>query len=386
MNLLQLVVKNSLRKKARFTLTCLSVVVAFFLFTALAGIDHALNSSVANSNQFRLMTRHKISMTHSLPINYLQKIQSVDGVELVSYTSWFGGFFQNESQQLSVFAVNSDNYLALFPEYLLSPTEHQAWQKNRVGLLVSARVAQQYHWQIGDRVPLSSSIWMNKQGNFSWDFVVSGIYQTKDLGINDSSLFFHHAYFDENRAYASYAVSWFSILIGPNADSDIVNASIDASFENSSAATRTSTEQVFLKQRTQQFVDMAALLKLILAAVFFTLLLIVCNTMAQAMRERQQELAIMQAMGFSVWYLLYQLLLESGLLIALGALLGSALATGSLHFLQYLLRDYLPGIALDPTHYLWLLLMVLVVSLLCCLFPAIAVKRASIASVLGAKL
>ena len=50
MNLLMLVWKNSLRKKIRFSLTCLSVMVAFFLLTTLAGIDHALNISTSANN------------------------------------------------------------------------------------------------------------------------------------------------------------------------------------------------------------------------------------------------------------------------------------------------------------------------------------------------
>ena len=117
MNLLMLVWKNSLRKKTRFALTCVSVMVAFFLLTTLAGIDHALNSSTSAKNQFRLMTSHKISMTQSLPINYQQKIASLENVEAVSYVSWFGGYFQNEKNQLAITAVEHNSYFSLFSEY-----------------------------------------------------------------------------------------------------------------------------------------------------------------------------------------------------------------------------------------------------------------------------
>ncbi len=92
MSLLHLVWRNSFRNKSRFILTCLSVLVAFFLFSVLAGINHALSSNVSSNNQYRLLTSHKISMTRALPRNYQQKISAIAGVEEVSYSSWFGGF------------------------------------------------------------------------------------------------------------------------------------------------------------------------------------------------------------------------------------------------------------------------------------------------------
>ena len=125
MNLLELVFRNSFRKKTRFTLTCLSVVVAFFLLTTLAGIDHALNASVSNSNQYRLMTSHKISITRSLPINYQQKIKALAGVENTTYVSWFGGYFQNEKNQLAVMAVDHNTYFDIFDENVRIFNENQ---------------------------------------------------------------------------------------------------------------------------------------------------------------------------------------------------------------------------------------------------------------------
>ncbi len=81
-----LIWRNSFRKKMRFTLTCLSVLVAFFLFTTLAGIDNALNASINNGDKLRLLTNHKVSMTRSLPINYQDKISAISGVNRVTYS------------------------------------------------------------------------------------------------------------------------------------------------------------------------------------------------------------------------------------------------------------------------------------------------------------
>ncbi len=385
MNLLMLVWKNSLRKKIRFSLTCLSVMVAFFLLTTLAGIDHALNISTSANNQYRLMTSHKISMTQSLPINYQQKIATIEGVEAVSYVSWFGGFFQNEKNQLGITAVEHNSYFSLFNEYKILTEQLVNWKNNRTGIIIGQAIANKYGWKIGDKVPLSSSIWMNREGSFSWEFTVEAIYQTEDVATDDKRIFFQHKYFDKARAYAQNSTSWFSTKISPNANSDKVIAAIDNLFANSTSATRTTTEQVFIKEQAQQFVDMAMVIKVVLIAVFFTLLLIVCNSMIQTIRERLNETAMMKALGFSSFKLIQQVYLESLLLLATGAITGCLLANLTLAQVQQKMADFLPGIAIAPSYYFDVALLVALAAAVCSLFPAISIKRLAISKTLGAR-
>lgn len=384
MELLLLVWKNSFRKKARFILTCLSVVVAFFLLTALAAVNHALDISVSSTNQYRLMTNHKISITRSLPINYQQKISVLDGVETVTYASWFGGFYQNEKNQLAMSAVEHQTYFSLFDEYQISQQQLQNWQNTRTGLVIGQGIADEYGWKVGDKIPLSSSIWMNQEGSFSWEFVVSAIYQGEDSGADENRVFFQHAYFDEARAYARNMVSWLSTGINPSANVDEVSKVIDELFANSNAATRTTTEQVFIKEQAQQFVDMAMVIKLVLVAVFFTLLLIVCNTMLQSNRERLNESAMMKALGFSSRKLIVQVYLESWFLLFIGAFVGSLLAVILMGTIKQQFADFLPGIAIPATHYFMVLVLTLVAAIICTLFPAISIKRLVISKTLGA--
>jgi len=383
--LFTLVWKNSFRKQVRFLLTCLSVTVAFFLLTTLAGINHALNASTSANSQYRLMTSHKISMTQSLPINYQQKISAIAGVEGVSYVSWFGGYFQNEKNQLAVTAVEHKSYFALFNEYIISEQAHLSWQNNRTGLIIGQAIADKYGWQVGDKIPLSSSIWMNKEGSFTWEFIVEAIYQTNDSATDDKRIFFQHKFFDRARAYASNTASWFSTKIHPQANSDEVSNAIDKLFANSSSSTRTTTEQVFIKEQAQQFVDMAMVIKLVLIAVFFTLLLIVCNTMIQTIRERLNETAMMKALGFSSVALIKQVYLESLFLLASGAVSGCIFANLTLHLVQQKMADFLPGIAISSSHYLTVAMLVVIAAALCSFFPAISIKRLAISNTLGAK-
>jgi putative ABC transport system permease protein len=384
MNILGLVWRNSLRKRSRFILTALSVMVAFFLFTSLAAINHALNINVSGNNQYRLMTNHKISITRSLPINYQQKVAALEGVESVTYASWFGGFFQNEKNQLAMTAVYHENYFEMFDEFLITEQQLKQWKNTRTGLIIGQKIADKFGWKVGDKIPLSSSIWMNKEGLFSWEFTVSGIYQVTGNSVNEGHVFFQHAYFDEARAYAGYMVSWLSTGINKDADVNVISKSIDALFANSNASTRTTTEQVFIKEQAQQFVDMAMVIKVVLAAVFFTLLLIVCNSMLQTNRERLSESAMMKALGFSSTALIFQVYLESLLLLMLGAVSGSVLAMVLMNEISVQFTDFLPGIAITPSHYINVIALTFVSAALCSFFPAISIKRLSISETIGA--
>lgn len=384
MNTVNLVWRNSIRKKTRFSLTLLSIVIAFFLYATYSGINHALTASVSESNQFRLMTTHKISLTRSLPLNYQQKIQQIDGVDNVSYASWFGGFFKDEKNQITVIAVDSESYFELHPEYQLAPEALTHWKKTRTGMVIGKKLAEQYGWQVGDKVPMSTSIWMDREGSFTWYLTVSGIFSAENTAVNEKQAFFQHAFFDDARAYGRDAASWFIPVISPSANSDVITKRIDTLFENAMEATRTTTEQVFIKEQTQQFADMAMILELVITAVFFTLLLIVCNAMMQVVRERRSETAMMKALGFSPLFLVGLVFFESLLLLFIGALFGCLLAVLMLGQLQLLFADFLPGIAITHTLFIDVGIIALLGALLCSLVPSFTILSSEISTELGA--
>lgn len=385
MNLWLLVWRNSFRKKMRFGLTCLSIIVAFFLFTTLAGVNHALTASASSINQYRLITSHKISITRSLPINYQQKIAALPRVEQVSYASWFGGFYQNEKNQIAVTAVEHKSYFELFDEYQIPKQQLAQWKKTRTGIVVGEALAKQYGWNVGDKVPLSSSIWMNKNGSFSWEFVVSAIYQSNKQAGDNKKIFFQHAYFDKGRSYARNTISWLSTKITQQAEVEQVIKSIDDIFAHSNSSTRTTTEQVFVKEQAQQLVDMAMVINVVVIAVFFTLLLIVCNTMIQTVRERLNESAMMKALGFSSSSIITGIYLESLLLLGLGAALGTLLASVLLVFVKQGFDDFLPGIYISPEHYITVFALVNIAAAFCSFFPALTIKGIVISETLGGK-
>jgi putative ABC transport system permease protein len=107
---------------------------------------------------------------------------------------------------------------------------------------------------------------------------------------------------------------------------DRVAKAIDALSKNSDHETRTMTEQATAASWMKQLADIGLIVGSIMGAVFFTLLLLTGNTMAQAVRERIPELAVLKTMGFSDRSVLAMVLAESVLLVLIGGVLGVGLS------------------------------------------------------------
>jgi putative ABC transport system permease protein len=103
---------------------------------------------------------------------------------------------------------------------------------------------------------------------------------------------------------------------------------IDAEFRNSANETRTQTESAFAAAYVKQMGNIEFLVLAIGFVVFFTLLLVTGNTMAIAVRERTNELAVLKAVGYSDRFVLGLVLAESALIAVVGGAIGLWLARG----------------------------------------------------------
>jgi putative ABC transport system permease protein len=324
MKFLPLVWRNLVRRKVRTTFTLLSIFVAFLLYAFLVTIRTAFSMGVEVAGVDRLMMMHKVSLIQSLPISYMRQIQSTPGVKLVSHSSWFGGTYQDNANQFAIMAVDPEPYLQLYPEFKVPPEQVKAWLADREGVLVGRDVATRYGWKIGDKVPIQATIWMPKQGN-TWFFTVDGIYDG-EKAIDKTNFFFRYDYLDENRRAGYGMVGWYIIRIDDPSRAAETAARLDAQFANSSAETKTSTEKAFLQGFVNQVGDVSAIMIAIVVAVLFSILLVVANTMAQAVRERTNELAVLKTLGFSNGLVLMLVLGESLSMALLGGGVALALA------------------------------------------------------------
>ena len=325
MKFLPLVWRSLMRRKLRTLFTALSILVAFVLFGALMSLKAAFSMGVDLAGQDRLVMIQKVSFIQPLPVSYQGRIATTDGVAAVTHATWFGGIYQDPKNWFAQFAVEPDAWMQMYPEYVLPEDRKQAWYANRTGAIIGRALADRFGWKVGDRVPLQATIY-RKADESQWTFTIEGIYEAGTRGADTTQMFFHYDYLNETRTILEDQVGWYIIRVSDPQRSEDIARRLDALFANSSSETKTSTEKAFVQAFAQQIGDIGSIMMAILAAVLFTILLVSANTMAQAIRERTNELAVMKTLGFTDGHLLALVLCESVLLAVVGGGIGLALA------------------------------------------------------------
>lgn len=321
-----LVWSNLRRKKFRTLFTLLSIFVAFVLFGYLAAINMAFRLGVDVAGADRLVLIHKVSLIQPLPYSYLGRIQGIPGVVDVAHASWFGGIYQEPANFFPQMAVDPESYLRLYPEFLLPEEQKQAWFANRTGAIAGRTTAERFGWKVGDRIPIQATIWRKKDGSSAWEFELEGIYDGAEEATDTTQFLFHYDYFDEARQFGEGLVGWYIIRIEDPERAVEIADRIDGTFANSPFETKTSTEKAFVQGFAKQIGDIGLIIGAILSAVFFTILLVAGNTMAQSVRERTNELAVLKTLGYSSGLVLVLVLTESFVLAGSGGGLGLAVS------------------------------------------------------------
>lgn len=380
-----LVWKNAWRKKIRTSLTVLSILVAFLMFSLFNSVGQALTgggASIESAN--RLVVIDKVSLINLLPIAYENRIAAIPGVDKVAHATWFGGYYQDVRNQFGQFPVEPEKYLALFPELDMPDDQYQAFLATRTGTVVGSTLAEKYGWEVGDRIPITSSIWSQKDGSQSWEFDLVGIFENTAEGGSDAMMLFHYDYFDEARAGGQGLVGWYTITLAGGANPAEIAQVVDAEFANSPNETETSTEDAFARSFMEQMGNIALIVQLILGAVFFTLLLVTGNTMSQSVRERIGELAVLKTVGFRDRTVLGIVLAESVLIMIIGGGLGLLLGWGVITALSGEFTKMIGiGLSLSGGTAMLGVLILIGVGIIAGIFPALTAMRLSIVDALS---
>jgi len=337
------------RKKTRTIFTLLSIVVAFLLFGLLETVDYAFSHpSGGASGADRLITINKYSITFSLPYADVQEIKSVPGVAAVTWLSWFGGYYQEAKNFVFALPIDTDSYFTVYnDDFVIADDQMRAFRNTRTGGLANSALLKKYGWKIGDKVPVHSTIWTQKDGSLDWTFDIVGVFDTKDpsqASAQAATFLFHYEMFDEGRNFGKGNVGWFEERVADPAQSAAVSNKIDALFANSANETKTQPAKDFALAFIKQLGDIGFVLHAILGAVFFTLLFLTGNTMMQSVRERIPELAVLKTLGFGNGTILGLVVAESLLLCGMGAVIGLGLSYVALPGI----KNALQGVDLSP--------------------------------------
>lgn len=352
-----LVWRNLQRRRIRTLFTLLSIFVAFVLFGALAAVRAAFTLGVEVAGADRLLTINKMSLIMPLPESYQRQIAAVEQVQEVTNASWFGAYYRETTDGFPNMAVEPEAWLRMYPEFIVPDDQQAAWFADRTGAIAGDMLARRFQWKIGDRIPLIGTIYRRPDGQ-PWTFTIRGIYTATAKGVDRTQFFFNRAYLQETFRDVPFVqgnVGWYIMKVTDPPNADKIAHRIDALFANSPAETKTSTEKHFVQAFAKQIGDIGFIVTAITAAVLFTILLVVGNTMAQSIRERVNELAVLKTLGFSDGLVLALVLAESTIIAVVGGgaglLLGWLLVaqgdpTGYLPSFYYPTRDLIIGVGI----------------------------------------
>jgi putative ABC transport system permease protein len=374
MKYLPLLWANLRRKPLRAGLTFACVVAAFLLFGVLKGVELALTGVADFAGEDRLVTQHRVSLIQYLPISYLDRIRAVEGVLQATSNDWVGGFYQDERNQLNVIAVDAPSFADVYSEYG-TDEQKRAFIADRTGALVGRDIAARYGWKVGDTVPMRSNIFRKRDGSDSWDLRIAAIY---DLESDNSSVYIHYDYLNEGRTYGRDEIGWVVMRIAEPSRGPEISRQIDALFANSSAETRTSSESAFLQTFANQMGNIGAIVTVVAVAVFFTMLLVTANAMAQAVRERVRDIAVLRTLGFSNALVVVLVLAEGIGLTVLGAAVGLWLGNGLTRSIGAQVQTFFPLMSVPPDAFVSGGAIAVVLGALACALPCAQIWRLSI--------
>jgi len=385
MRFVPLLLAGLFRKKTRTVLTLLSVTVAFMLFGLLQAVTTAFESGADSADAKRLLTTARYSIIEPLPMSYGRRIEQVPGVVGVASADWFGAKYQNESNAFPVFAVDPARYLDMYPEFTVAPAAREAFAKTRTGAIAGRRLVERFGWKVGQKLPIASEIHPRAGGDMNWEFDLVGVIDAEDPAVqgNTDMVLINVAHFDEARQNARGRTGWYIIRIADSGQAKEIAAGIDRLFANSPDETKTQPEKEFAIGFAKQIGDIGALISRILAAVFFTILILTGNTMAQSLRERIPELAILKTLGFSDARVTGLVLAEATLLLLIGGAVGMAAAVGMLPFLNGSTGGRFPPLYVETGTWIGAVAVAVVLALAVGLPPAWRARRLRIVDALA---
>lgn len=381
---LPLVWANMRRRKMRLILTFASIVIAFMLFGLLEALRTSIDGGVNLAGADRLIVRNNAGLGEPLPMAYLEKIKAIDGVVQAATNTWYGAEFrtpQNPKEEFVMFSTQPAAFIEVTPELDLKPEEAKAWIQDRQGLIVGATLAQKFGWKVNDRIPIRSTIWRRTDGSDTWQFNIVAIYESGSPFL-DQSAYLNFDYFNEALAFGRDMFGTASVRVRNAEQGEATARKVDALFANSMAETETVTEREWAKQWRDQIGDMTIIVTSVTLAVFFTMLLVTANRMAQSVRERTSEIGVMKTLGFSATLIVMLVLLESLLMTVSAGLAGIGLAYGASMIFAPMLKSNFPGFELTGSSIMLAVWLMIGFGLIAGLWPSLMAMRLKVVDAL----
>jgi putative ABC transport system permease protein len=378
------------RKPAEAVLIWLAVTSSFTLFGLMVGLHATYDRLIENSRMDRLYVNARFGnaspMGILLPFAMRDQIAHVDGVSAVSAVDYIRGYYQEPHQRVSIYAVD-EHMREAWPELPLTPAQWNQLLATPTGIFISPLRAATLGLKAGDRLPLITPSVTRDDGAPSWEFQVLGVMPT--MPGYESLILGNLSYVDKSLppALQNYAGE-FKLAVRDATKANDISVRIDREMANSSSPTLTIPDKVAEIDAVNSGISVASKTWPVAAGGIFMILLLTANGIAQSVRERTPEFAILTTIGYSQSTLMGLVIAEAAIPCVVGAGIGMGLAVLLARLpTGYLPTDLasLPKPTLSPGVFAFSLVCALLLALVGAVIPLQHLRRMSVIDALAGR-
>ncbi len=325
------------RNRTECLLTLLALAIGFALFTTMIALNAAYEASIADARMDRLFITRRFE-GGGMPLSYREQLARITGVTAVGGQLWLGGHEQDERHRILVMFVD-EGMPAAWPELPLSQADWRALETTPAGIFLTHKAAARRAVTRGDVVTLTTAPGSRADGGGTWYFTVLGIVPdppgwgqwNPDLIIGNLRYFEESSRLDERSMVNSLRVS-----VDRPEHARAVCREIERRFTNASVPLNCVPARENARELAEANINMRQVSLGIGAAGLFMILFLWANGMAESVRERLSEFAVLKTVGYGDARLALIVFLEAAVPTVLAALVGVALARGAIAFIAHL--------------------------------------------------
>ena len=369
------------RKPTRLILTLLAVSAAFTLF----GVTIGFNASVENVVKLSRLDRVYVGSRFGgpLPLAYKEQIAHLPGVTKIAHWGNVPGYYRDRKSNAFIL-MEDDNIRDTYTEMPLTAKQWDQLAASRTGVFLSQMAAARLHVKAGDQFPVLTVAATRADGSKLWPFTVLGV-------VNDIPQLFagfivgNYTYLDESRPIAQRGrVNGIQFLVSDPARAGETARAVDALFSNSPTPTGSISEKDNAEAAAEAGINIPFVTTVVAAAGLFMILFLTGNGIAQSVRERIPEFAMLKTLGFSDAGVMALVFVEA----AIPCLLGAGIGIGVSKLLAQQVPHLMPTNLALPVPYMspevlsLAFVCAVIMAFISAVIPALRIKRLDVASAL----
>ncbi len=311
------------RKPARTILTFLAAVAAFTLFGLAVGVNATYAGFYAQARADRVYVNSRFDGT--LTQAQRNRIAGMAGVRAIGTEDFFIGYYR-DPKNMVVPGFMDRGMREAAPDMPLTTTQWDQLEADPAGVFLDNRTAARLGLKAGDNMPVMTSAPSRRDGSKLWLFHVLGVVENPPWA-RGGLVIANYDYYDRTRRLdqAGQVGQLFVLLNNPDRI-PAFTAEVEGMFVNSANPAWVVPDRVLAQVAGSNRFNIPLLTEGVSAAGLFLILFLVANTIAQSVRERVGEFAVLKTLGFSDGGVMALVFAEAAIPCLLGALAGFAIA------------------------------------------------------------